>query len=301
MTHRRAVWLMVFITLLWSMAGVVTRHLDAARSFEVTFWRSLFTAISLLIVLSVMRGLGFWRSLPKSAWPVWVSGVCWSLMYTAFMLALTMTTVANVLVTLAIGPLITALFSRFFLGHRLPARTWLAIVLAGGGIGWMFGREALTGASVLGSLVAMIVPLAAASNWTVLQSVAQGARHPGTSGVDMLPAIFIGAVLSTLGTFPLAWPLQASTHDIGLLALLGAVQLALPSLLVVRLSSALPAAEISLLGLLEVLFGVTWAWLWAAEIPSAGTLIGGALVISALLLNEVLALLWQQRRGTLSE
>lgn len=291
MTHRRAVALMILATLLWSIAGVVTRHLEAARSFEVTFWRSLFNALALVVLLSVLRGAGFWRGFLRAGWPVWASGVCWAGMYTAFMVAITLTTVANVLVTLAVGPLITALFSRLFLGHRLPARTWLAIVLAACGIGWMFGREALAGSSLVGTLVAAFVPLAAAFNWTILQHVAQ--RMPrGNSGLseDMMPAVLIGAFLSALITLPAACPMQASLHDIGLLALLGVVQLAIPCLLVVRLSRALPAAEISLLGLLEVLFGVTWAWLWAAETPSSGTLVGGVLVIGALVFNELLAL-----------
>ena len=142
-----------------------------------------------------------------------------------------------------------------------------------------------------------IVPLAAASNWTVLQSVTQHAKRSGVSAPDMLPAIFIGATLSSLYTLPAAWPLQGSVHDISLLAMLGVVQLAAPSLLVVRVSRILAAAEISLLGLLEVLFGVTWAWLWAAEVPAAGTLTGGALVIGALLLNELLGLAKTPARG----
>ena len=106
----------------------------------------------------------------------------------------------------------------------------------------------------------------------------------------MLPAVLIGATLSALATLPLAYPLQASGHDMGLLALLGVAQLAIPCLLVVRLSRELPAAEIALLGLLEVLFGVTWAWLGASEQPSPATLTGGSLVIAALILNEVLAI-----------
>ena len=150
--------------------------------------------------------------------------------------------------------------------------------------------------SLLGSLVAMIVPLAAASNWTVLQSVTQRAKLSGTNAPDMLPAIFVGAILSSLYTLPIAWPLQASAHDISLLAMLGIIQLAVPSLMVVRVSRILAAPEISLLGLLEVLFGVTWAWLWAAEIPSSGTLIGGILVIGALLLNELLGLAGNSKR-----
>ncbi len=290
MTHRRAVALMILCTLMWSIAGVVTRQLDAVRGFEATFWRSLFNALTLIAALTALRGADLWRTLLRSGWPLWVSGVCWATMYTAFMVALNRTSVANVLVTLAIGPLITALFARIFLGHRLAPRTWLAIVIASSGIAWMFGREAAAGVSPIGTLIALAVPLAAAVNWTLLQSVARGKDTLSASkSPDMLPAVLIGATLSALATFPVAYPLQASTHDMGWLALLGVVQLAIPCLLVVRLSRELPAAEIALLGLLEIIFGITWAWLGAGEEPSTATLIGGALVIGGLLLNELMA------------
>ncbi len=289
MTHRRAVALMILATLMWSIAGVVTRHLEAARGFEMTFWRSVFTALSLVLALSVMRGAALWHGLARAGWPLWVSGACWAVMYIAFMIALSLTTVANVLVTLALGPLITALFARLFLGHVLAPRTWLAIAVASSGIAWMFGRDAVAGASPAGTLVAFMVPLAAAINWTVLQFVANR-KIMFAARVDMLPAVLIGAVLSALAMLPLAYPPQVSAHDLGLLALLGIVQLAIPCLLVVRLSRELPAAEISLLGLLEVIFGVTWAWLGAGEEPSSATLVGGALVVAALVGNELLAL-----------
>jgi drug/metabolite transporter (DMT)-like permease len=291
MTHRRAVALMVLATLLWSIAGVVTRHLDAARSFEVTFWRSLFNALALVLALSAMRGVAMWRGLSHAPRVVWVSGICWSVMYTAFMVSLTLTTVANVLVTLAIGPLVTALFARLFLHHRLPLRTWASIAIAALGIAWMFGQEASAGVSFVGTLVALAVPIAAAVNWTILQHVGHGAGDPDAAAPqDMLPAVLIGASLSALATLPLAIPFQASAHDLRLLALLGLVQLAIPCLLVVRLSRELPAPEISLLGLLEVLFGVAWVWLWAGEQPSRSALTGGALVLGALIANEALAL-----------
>jgi len=291
MTHRRAVALMILTTLLWSIAGVVTRQLDAARSFEVTFWRSLFNALALIVALSVMRGPALWRGIARARWPLWASGLCWSVMFTGFMVAMTLTTVANVLLVMAICPLVTALFARVFLNQRLPTRTWLAILAGGAGIVWMFGGESARGASPAGTLVALAVPLAAATNWTVLQFVANGKHGVGRQEpIDMLPAVLIGAGLSALATLPLAQPLAASAHDLGLLALLGVAQLAIPCLLAVRLSRELPAAEIALLGLLEVLFGVTWAWLGAGEQPASTTLTGGALVIGALLANELLEL-----------
>lgn len=286
MSHRRAVALMVLATLLWSIAGVVTRHLDAARSFEVTFWRSLFNALTLLVVLLPLRGSALFRDILAGRRVIWFSGLCWATMYTAFMVALTLTSVANVLVAMATGPLLTALAARIFLGDRLPARTWAAIGVAGFGIAWMFGAEAMRGASLLGSLVALGVPLGSSANFTLLQHQARRARDGGESQ-DMLPAVLLGATLSAALTLPLAWPLQASSHDIGLLALLGMVQLAIPCLLVVRLSRELAATELALLALLEVIFGVLLAWLGANEVPSGSTLAGGALVLVALAANHL--------------
>jgi drug/metabolite transporter (DMT)-like permease len=286
LSHGRAVALMVLATLLWSIAGVVTRWLDSARSFEVTFWRSAFNALSLIVLLGVMRRPStLWRSLRTGGRALWLSGVCWSVMFTAFMLAITLTTVANVLVTMALAPLLTALMARFALGHRLAARTWAAIALAGAGIGWMYGQELQGGKHLLGTLVALAVPIAAAINWTVIQSLRGNSQAP-----DMLPAVLIGALLSAAVTLPLAWPLQASLHDVGWLALLGVFQLSIPCLLSVVVARTLPAPEISLLGLLEVVFGVAWAWLGAHETPTAAVLGGGALVLLALAGNELLAL-----------
>jgi drug/metabolite transporter (DMT)-like permease len=298
--HGRAVALMVGVTLLWSIAGVVTRHLEAARSFEVTFWRSGFNALALGVAITAMRGTAAWSGLRRASWPVWVSGLCWAVMFTAFMVALTLTAVANVLITMAIAPLVTALFARLFLHHRLATRTWVAIAVAGAGIAWMFGRQAeAAGDALLGTAVALAVPLAAAVNWCVLQHVGRADPRSGASETaedfpaapaappeDMLPSVFLGALLSALITAPLAWPLQAGVHDLGLLALLGVVQLAVPCLVVVRVARVLPAPELALLSLLEVVFGVAWAWLGAGERPPDTALAGGALVLGALVATE---------------
>ena len=291
MTHRRAVALMVLVTLLWSIAGVVTRQLESARSFEVTFWRSAFNAAALALALTALRGGALWRGLRRAPWPVWVSGLCWAVMFTAFMVALTLTSVASVLITMAVAPLMTALLARLVLGHRLAPRTWASIGAAGAGIAWMFGHEAAAAArpeAWVGTLVALCVPLAAAVNWTVLQHTSRAGA--AAAGEDMLPAVLIGAVVSALSAWPAALPLRASWHDLGLLALLGVAQLAVPCLIAVRVARVLPAPEIALLALLEVVFGVGWAWLGAGEAPSAAALSGGALVLAALLGNEILAL-----------
>ena len=288
LTHSRAVALMVLVTLMWSIAGVVTRHLESARSFEVTFWRSFFTVLSLLVILPFFQGRAVFSRIRDGGAALWLSGLCWSVMFTAFMVALTLTTVANVLVTMAIGPLLTALMARVFIGHRIPPRTWLAIALAGAGIAWMYGSQLDLASQLAGTLVALLVPFAAASNWTVVQH----SRSHGQK-IDLVPAVLVGAVISSLVTLPLSFPLVATPHDIGLLAVLGLFQLAIPCVLSVLCAGVLKAPEVSLLGLLEVLFGILLAWVGAGEVPGANVLYGGALVITALVVNELIG--WRQK------
>ncbi len=283
MTHAMAVWVMVGNAALWSTAGVVTRHLEEARSFEVTFWRSFFTVLSLLIILPLWQGKGVFAKLPWRNRYFWLSGVCWSVMFTAFMVALTLTAVANVLITLAVGPLLTALITRVFLGHRLPGRTWVAIALAGMGIGWMYGNQLSLGDPnfLLGSLVALCVPIAGAVQWTLVQKSQSEGQN-----LDLVPSVMLGAVFSCVLTLPLAVPFQASAHDVGLLAALGLFQLAIPCALSVVCARVLKAPEVSLLALLEVVFGIALAWWGANEAPQMSVLLGGSLVLTALILNE---------------
>ena len=291
LTHMRAVLLMVVIAFMWSIAGVVTRHLESARSFEVTFWRSFFTLLSLMVILPLFQGREVFSRIRHGGRALWISGVCWSFMFTAFMMALTLTSVANVLVTLAVGPFLTALLARVVIGHRIAMRTWLAIAVAGLGIAWMFGGDLQSngdGSQLAGTLVALLVPMAGAINWTVVQrSQAQGDK------VDLVPAVMVGAFISSLVTLPLALPLTATVHDIALLAMLGLVQLAIPCVLSVRCASVLKAPEIALLALLEIIFGILLAWLGAGEVPGTNVLTGGALVLGALLANELFG--WRQR------
>lgn len=289
LTHNRAVLLMVAVTLMWSIAGVVTRHLEHTRSFEVNFWRSFFTVLSLLVILPLFQGREVFQRMRGGGRTLWISGLCWCGMFTFFMLAITLTSVANVLVTMAISPLLTALAARLFIGHRIAGRTWFAIVVAGCGIAYMYGSQIGQGVSLVGTLVALCVPISGAANWTVTQNA-----HAKGQDVDLIPAVLIGAVLSSLLTLPLAIPFQASAHDLLLLAGLGLVQLAIPSALAVLCARVLKAPEVALLGLLEVIFGILLAWVGANEVPTPNVLLGGSLVIAALFINEVIG--WKSRR-----
>jgi drug/metabolite transporter (DMT)-like permease len=283
-THRRAILLMICAATLWSTAGVLMRHLDTARGFEVTFWRSAFAALFVVgAMLWQERGRALAKVRAMGGLGV-LSGLMWSVMFCCFMFALTMTTVANTLVVLSVGPLLTALFSWIFLQHRIAPRTWFAIAIASAGIAGMFatGMSASDARGLAGMMIAFGVPVASAINMVALKK----AGH----GVDLIPAVLLGGVFSAVMMLPFAWPMQASLHDIAILATLGFFQLGFPCMLMVSASRALSAPEIALLALLEVLLGPIWAWLGAGEVPAQATLIGGAVVLFALVFNEAAAM-----------
>jgi drug/metabolite transporter (DMT)-like permease len=291
--HRRAVLLMIATTTLWSVAGVVTRRLSpsllADGRFEIAFWRALFAAVFVGAYLFAARREGL-RPLRQAGGAGLVSGLMWAIMFTTFMVALTLTTVANTLIVMSVGPLITAMLARAVLRTPVPARTWAAIAAATAGIVWMFAGGAVQGPGrALGMAIAFSIPLAQAVNLVTLQK-----SH---AHVDLVPAVLLGGAIAALVMLPLALPFRADVRDIALLAGLGFFQLGLPCMLMVVAARRLAAPEVALLGLLEVVLGPIWAWIGAGEAPETPTLVGGALVLSALALNEAAALLAQRWRA----
>lgn len=282
--HRRALALMIVAPLLWSTAGVVTRwlspELQAQGRFEITFWRSLFAALTVAVFVAGWRG-GLRATLDRVDRATLLSAAMWCTMYCGFILALTLTTVANTLIVMSVQPLLTALLAWLVLRRPIAGRTWLAIAAAMAGIGWMFAHG-VSGASrvhLLGMAIALSVPLAASVNLVTLEK--RGAH------VDLIRAVMIGGALSALLMLPFALPFRAQVSDVAWLAALGVFQLGVPCMLLVAAARHLSATEISLLALLEVLFGPVWAWLGAGEAPSSTTLYGGALVLGALVFNEL--------------
>lgn len=281
MTHRTALVLIVVATLLWSMAGVVSRLLHHSAGFEMVVWRSAVAALTVLLLLRVSQGTAWLGHVRTGGAALWISGLCWAVMYTCFMLALTLTAVANVLIVQSLGPIFTALMVWLLLRRRLALRTWVALVIAAAGMAIMYLGDVseLSGRHALGILVALCIPLASAVNLVVLQRSGQA--------VDLRAAVMLGAVMSVLIALPLAWPLRADAHDVMWLSFLGVFQLGIPCVLLVLAARKLAAHELALLALLEVVFGVAWAWLFAGEAPGAMTLLGGALVIAVLVAHEL--------------
>lgn len=284
-----ALALMVVAPLLWSLAGVMTRQIESAGAFEMAFWRSSFAAVFVFCALLALQGSAPWAKLRAAGLPGLVSGAMWAVMFTLFIVALTLTTTANVLVMSSLGPLCTALLAAFFLREPIPVRSWLAIVAASIGMAAMFAAGFTAGEPrhLAGMALALTIPVAGAINLVTLR---RSAAH-----LDLMPAILLGALISAAVTLPFAIPFQASGRDLLVLATLGVLQLGVPCMLLVFISRTLTAPEIALLALLEVVLGPLWAWLGAGEAPGTATVLGGLIVLAALAGNELAALMQRRR------
>lgn len=279
--HRKGIALMVGACLCWASAGVLVRNMEVLDAWKITFWRSLFMTLFLLGVLSFQHGGRLARRIHAMGWPGVVSGLLFALMFLCFILALSKTTVANTLVVGSISPFMAALFGRIFLHEAVAPRTWIAMVVAIGGITVMFFDSLSTGGWA-GNLIALCIPTAFAVNVVLLR------KH--RTAVDMMPSILLAGVFSMLMTLPLALPLAVSAGDLALLATMGVVQLGLGLLLLLLAVRYVSSAEIALLSVLEIVFGTVSVWLLIGERPTQAALVGGSVVIAALVANQIAGL-----------
>ena len=277
----RGLLLMIGAGVCWSLSGIIVRNTSVANNWEVVFWRSCFSFLFLAGWLGLTHGRDVIPELRRVGWIGLASGAMFATMITFFLLALTLTTVTNTQAIVCLAPFTGALAGWVLLRERLPLRTFIAMACALAGITLMFVESLGTG-RMLGNVVALFVPLAYGVNVAILRK-----SH---AQANMVMAVLIGSFISAVVTLPLAWPLQASTHDLTLLAFMGVVQLAVGCILFVRATPHLTAAEISLIGLLESLLAPLWVWIGVGERPSDIALLGGLIVIGSLVLNEILAL-----------
>ena len=277
--------MLLLCTFLWSTAGVATRFSSVSNGWEAAFWRSLFLGVVIALFMLAQHGASAPRKLLAMGWAGFVSSLCWAAMFICFMVALSLTTVANALFIMGVMPLCAAIAGKMFLGEQVPLRTWLAIAVAGAGIGLMF-HDALGAGNLLGSLVALAIPVAAAANNVAVKR----------GRVDLVPALLAGGALAVLIAWPLALPFSATPRDLAIYAGLAVFQLALPCVLLVRVAlPRLSAAEVGLVSLLEVVLGPLWVWLARGEEPGAAIIAGGLVVLVALAFNEGIALALERR------
>ena len=283
--HRRAILFMTVAAVCWSSGGFLVRQLSITDAWEIVFWRSLFMALFVAGVLTVIHGRAMPRAVTAVGLPGLMAGAFLAGTFFFFIGSLTRTTVANTNVLMSVSPFLAALGGRFLLREPVPLRTWLAMTVAFGGIIVMFA-DSLDAGRVTGNLLALGVSVCFAAQVTLLRKF-----H---ATVDMLPMVMIAGLWSVVPAFFLAGPFAATGRDLGILALMGCVQLGVGCLLATAASRSLSATELGLLALLEPILGPIWVWVLMGENPGPQALTGGALVLSAVLANQALGA-WRGR------
>ena len=279
--HRKGIALMVGATLCWATAGILVRNMEVTDGWKIAFWRSFFMTVFMLVVLAFQHGGRLPQRIRAMGWPGVMSGLLFAGMMISFILALSLTTVANTLVVGSISPFVAALCGYLFLGEKVAPRTWLAMAVAIGGIVIMF-FDALSGSGWAGNLIALCIPIGFGANIVILR------KH--RAAVDMMPSVLLAGIFSMLIALPFALPLPVSIGDLGLLSVMGIVQLAVGLLLMLAAVRYLASAEIGLLSILEIVFGTLSVSLVIGERPSQTALIGGGMVVAALVVNEIAGL-----------
>lgn len=261
--------------LCWSTAGIIVRNLSLS-GWEVTLWRSAIMTVAALPVLLVhyaRRRVD--ADAPKLA--LLISGLLLAATFVFFIMALTYANVANVLIVMSSAPFLTAIIGRVFIGERVDPITWLAIVIAMAGI-VLTVVDSLDTHGWLGSLLAFLTALCFSINTIIVRRYKQN---------SMLPSIFLAGLFSSLAALPFALPLQIGLSDVAPLLFLACIQLGLGLVLFTFGARRVPGAQAGLIALLEPVLGPIWVWLAFAERPGSYGLIGGTLVIVAILLNAV--------------
>jgi drug/metabolite transporter (DMT)-like permease len=278
--HRSSVLIMIVAATFWSLGGILIRQLALTNAWEIVFWRSLFMALFVFGTLLVMHGRKTPSRILAVGWPGLISGALLAGTFFFYIGSLTRTTVANTSVLMSVSPFLAAIAGRVALGEVVPWRTWLAMAVAFGGIIVMFA-DSLEGGRASGNVLALGVSVCFALNLTMLRKFRATA--------DMLPTVLLAGLWSLLPAFLFAGPFSASANDIAWLALMGCVQLGAGCLLMTAASKHLSATELGLLSLLEPILGPIWVWWFMAEQPAALTLVGAAIVLTAVIANEAFA------------
>jgi DME family drug/metabolite transporter len=269
---RRGVVMVMAAGALWSLGGLMVRSMEEAGAWQILFVRSTAVALTVLAVLLWRYRGDCLENIRRAGWPAVLTGVLLGAGFCGFIFALMHTTVANAVLMLSASPLLTAVLGWLLLGEAVRRATWLAMAVAMIGVGVMVGGGIVAGAW-FGNLMALIA-MASFSGFAV-------ALRRGRGG-DMLPAVLWAGLLSALVAGVMAPDLSMTVRDVALSAFMGAGLITGGMMLFTAGSRTVPSAELTLLSLTEVVLGPLWVWLAYAEVPGAETLLGGALVLAAI-------------------
>jgi DME family drug/metabolite transporter len=280
--------LMLLAALFFSSGGLITRQIEVANGWQVMFYRAVGMTAVLLVVLAVKergRVVGPFRAI---GWGGLLVGFVIAVSMTAYVFAMMLTTVASAQFIISSAPVYAALMSWIVLKERVHGSTWIAIGVAIVGMGIMFADG-----FAIGRLAGLIVALLAGVTYAILIVILRRLR-----AIDMLPALIVAGLMAGSWSGLIAGDLAIPANDILFGLLMGAVQTATGFSLIMLATRRLPAAEASLVLLVEPILGPTWVWILLAETPTRMALIGGVIVLGAVVLQTIASVAAERRAAS---
>jgi drug/metabolite transporter (DMT)-like permease len=271
--RRRGQLFVALAAVAWSSAGVLQRELSVGTTTQLA-GRALFACLALAGFVAVShrgRTILAFRSMGVAGFAV---AICTAIASGSFIVALNHATVANVLFMQAAAPIFAALLAWIALGESVTGRALVAMGVALLGVALMVGGPGSGG--VLGVGVSLVMTLAFAATIVIT-------RH--RREVSMAPAICLSQALVVVAVAPLAHPSTVTAHDLAFLVLLGAGQVGLGLAFLTVGARLIPAAEVALITLLEIVLGPLWVWIVLGERPALIAIIGGVVVMFAVVLQ----------------
>ena len=259
-----------------SWGGFIIRSFEEASIWQILFLRSFFFLLALIAFLFVTYKKNTFNIIKESGLPGLLGGFVLSFSFVAFVVAMSNTTVANVVFIISTQTMFLAIFGYFYLKEKVSLIGLISILLAMSGIIIMVG-DSISGGSLFGNIVALAIPI----NFAILVMIIRK-----NTKVDMVPAIFYSGIFSLIYGFFLAESFQFTKHDLWMGFLLGVPQLAVSFICITIGSRTVESATVGILMLMETLCAPLWVWLFLNEIPPISVFIGGAVIISAIILKS---------------
>ncbi len=268
--------LLLFGAFCLSWGGFIVRSFEDASVWQILFIRSIFFIIALTFFLVSTYKKNTIKIIRDAGLPAVIGGAVMSLSFVAYVYSMTITSVANVVFIISTQTMFLAIFGYLFLREKVSLICFISIILAMSGILIMV-CDSISSGSLIGNLVALAIPI----NFSILVMIIRKNKN-----LDMVPAIFYSGVFSVVYGLVMSESLSFSNHDMFLGFLLGVPQLAFGFICITIGSRTTPSTTVGLLMLTETLFAPIWVWLFLNEIPPLSVIIGGVVIIVAIIVNS---------------
>ena len=258
-----------------SFGGLIVKSFEGANLWQILFWRSVFFSIVVLFFLIISHKKNFFNSIYKAGLPSLFGGMVLSCGYAGYVFAMYNTTVANANFIIQTQTIFLAIFGYIFLKEKISKLTLASILLAFGGIFLMLGSSLTTG-QMVGNIAAFVMPI----SFAVLILTVR--KYPS---VDMIPLQLIAGIGAVIIGYLFSSKIIVSSHDILLGFVAGFFQVGLGFIFITIGAKTTPSALVGIIMLTEAVLGPLWAWLFINETPPLVVLVGGSIVLSAVLLQ----------------